>query len=62
MYVSMYIQYSHQHITISYQKLDFHKIEMLWQVSNKVFFVTKCPRVGHKLCSKLVVRLRWYIY
>ena len=62
MYVSMHIQYSHQHITISYQKLDFHKIEMLWQVSNKVFFVTKCPRVGYKLYSKLVVRLRWYIY
>ena len=41
MYVSMYIQYSHQHITISYQKLDFHKIEMLWQVSNKVFFCDK---------------------
>ena len=43
MYVSMYTQYSHQHITILYQKLDFHKIEMLWQVSNKVFFCDKMP-------------------
>ena len=41
--VSMYTQYSHQHITILYQKLDFHKIEMLWQVSNKVFFCDKMP-------------------
>ena len=50
MYVSMYIQYSHQHITILYQKLDFHKIEMFCGKSQiKSFFVTKCPRVGYKL-------------
>ena len=62
-YVSMYTQYSiHTNISPFYIKNQISiKLKCCGKSQIKSFFVTKCPRVGYKLYSELVMRLLWYI-